>query len=152
MLVWRAYNRPRDSDSCHIWTLEIIHVGLSCMLIRSLSSRWAPPASKPVVLSLVFCVGSSSAYPVEPGPLLLQFLLPASCLCSCGGNPKESLFFFFFFFMELIFQWGKLDSCVSWRRMLSEDRHELKDLGTALFFLFFYVFCIFLFVCFILKI
>lgn len=34
--------------------------------------------------------------------------------------------------------------------MLSEDRHELKDLGTALF-LSFYVFYLFLFVCFISK-
>lgn len=53
--------------------------------------------------------------------------------------------------MELIFQRGKLDSGVSWRWMLSEDRCELKDLGT-LCFLSFYVFYLFLFVCFILKI
>lgn len=146
MLVWRAYNRPRDSGSCHIWTLEIIHVGLSCMLIFSLSSRWTPPASRPVAVSLVFCVGSSSAHLSS-----LRVQPSSSCLQHASAPLEETIRNPCFFLMELIFQWGKLDSCVSWRRMLSEDRQELKDLGTALFLSFYFLCVLLIFICFILK-
>lgn len=49
--------------------------------------------------------------------------------------------------MEPIFQWGKLDSGISWRWMLGEDRHELKDLAIALFlsFMYFIFICVFYF-------